>query len=105
MMAWRVWLASALVIAAVRGATWSLSDTVTGDGYFDKFDFFTDKDPTNGLVTYQSEDAARNMNLTYTSGEDFVLRVDTTPVQTEGRPSVRLQSKANYGDSVIVYVD
>ncbi|WFD32327.1 hypothetical protein MSPP1_003372 [Malassezia sp. CBS 17886] len=79
-----------------------LADRIQGQDYLDKFDFFTDKDPTNGLVNYQSEDAAKSGNLSYVSGQDFIMRVDTTEEAPKGRNSVRLQSKKAYGDAVVL---
>lgn len=103
----KVWTSLAVVatlaVASVNAVTWNLKDTINGNSYMDKFDYFTDKDPTNGLVVYQNQQQAQQLNLTYAHGEDFVIRVDTTKTRAEGRPSVRLQSKANYGDSVIMY--
>lgn len=86
----------------VQAATWTLTDTVTPSGYNDAFDYFNDKDPTNGLVLYQTQaDAAAN-NLTGVSNGRFYMRVDTTEVQSEGRRSVRLSSKKSYNDGVYV---
>ncbi|WFC98894.1 hypothetical protein MYAM1_001627 [Malassezia yamatoensis] len=68
-----------------------------------KFDYFTDTDPTNGLVVFENEETAKNLNLTYVDDSgNFVLRTDTVEQRTEGRPSVRLQSQASYENAVIM---
>lgn len=99
-------LACASVVAITRAATWSLKDTYSGDDYMSKFDYFTDTDPTNGLVVFENEETAKNLNLTYVDDSgNFVLRTDTVEQRTEGRPSVRLQSQASYENAVIMYVN
>lgn len=92
------------LLSYVRAATWMLSDTVQGDDYYDKFNFFSGNDLqlTQGLVNYVDLQTAKDMNLTYVDGNNFVMRVDTTKEQPQGRPSVRIESKKTYGDSVIV---
>lgn len=49
---------------------------------FDKFDYFSDTDPTNGFVTYVSQEIAETLNLTYASTSSAVLRVDTSDADT-----------------------
>lgn len=91
--------------ALVRADGWSLKDTYKGDDFMEKFDYFSDTDPTHGRVLYQDEKAAKSMNLTYVDHDkNFVLRVDTEKQRNGGRPSVRLQSKKNYKDAVFMYV-
>lgn len=81
-----------------------LADTVQGNDYFEKFNFFTGNDLqlTQGLVNYVDLQTAKNTNLSYVDGNNFVMRVDTTQVQEQGRPSVRIESKQSYTDAVIV---
>lgn len=103
-MQFEVLFALLSAFSVVQSATWNLKEKISGDDYNDKFDYMTDKDPTGGLVVYQSEQAAKDMNLTRVDNDNFVMRVDTTKTQTEGRPSVRLESKDHYEDSVLMYV-
>jgi len=92
------------LLSHVGATSWMLSDTIQGNDYYDKFNFFSGNDLqlTQGLVNYVDLQTAKNMNLTYVDGNNFVMRVDTTKVQTQGRPSVRIESKKSYGDSVII---
>lgn len=60
-------------------------------------------DSTHGLVKYLPKAAAQATNLSYVQSDgQFVMRVDTTEIQTEGRPSVRITSNQTYGDGVYV---
>lgn len=97
-----VLLASSLV-STVSAATWSQSAVVKGNDFFNDFDWFTDKDPTNGLVNYQSQANARAQNLSFVDKQGhFVMAVSTTPVALQGRNSVRITSKNSYSDGVYV---
>lgn len=90
--------------SSTLAASWSLSDTYAPQDFLStsKWTYFTDKDPTNGLVTYQSAPAAQSMNLTGVQNDEFYLRVDTTKQQLAGRPSVRITSVKDYSDGVYV---
>ncbi|KAJ9480240.1 Glycoside hydrolase [Pseudozyma hubeiensis] len=95
-------LASALASTA-SAATWTQSAVVKGNDFFNDFEWFTDKDPTNGLVNYQSQSNARAQNLSFVDADDhFVMAVSTVPTALEGRNSVRITSKQSYSDGVYV---
>ncbi|WFD04961.1 hypothetical protein MVES1_000286 [Malassezia vespertilionis] len=98
----RVFAVAFAALAAVRGAQWSLSETIQGDAFYDKFDFYHGPDPTNGLVVYQDLDNAKNLNLTEVKDKSFFMRVSTVQKQTEGRPSVRIHSKQTFQDAVLI---
>lgn len=85
-------------------ASWTLSDSIAANDFFAKFDWFTDKDPTNGLVLYQSQANAQAANLSYVQDDGFVMRVDTVEEALAGRRSVRIASKTAYSDGVYVCV-
>lgn len=97
-------IASLSLLNLVSGASWTLTDKIQGNDYFDKFNFVdgNDLEMTQGLVNYMDLQKSKDMNLSYVDGDNFVMRVDTTKVQKEGRPSVRIESKKAYGDSVIL---
>lgn len=61
---------------------YTLTETYSTDTFFDQFDYFTDSDPTNGFVTYVSQETAESLNLTYSSSSSAVLRVDTSDADT-----------------------
>ncbi|CBQ72681.1 related to mixed-linked glucanase precursor MLG1 [Sporisorium reilianum SRZ2] len=96
-------LASPSLISCASAVNWTQSALIRGNDFFTSFDWYTDKDPTNGLVNYQSQTNARSQNLSYIDGKgNFVMAVSTTPVALEGRNSVRITSKQSYSDGVYV---
>lgn len=105
-----VWgLLQLLSVSLVWGLGWKLDDSITGEDYFNKFNFYAGPDGadnmTHGMVNYVDMPNAKRLNLSYANGDNFVMRVDTTMEQPNGRPSVRLHSKKSYRDSVIMYVE
>lgn len=100
-------LAAAVILisglSSVSAATWTQTTSISGNEFYDDFDWFSETDPTNGLVTYQTQSAARSQNLSYVnSNNHFVMAVSTVPTALSGRNSVRIQSKASYSDGVYV---
>lgn len=92
-----------LATTSVRAATWTLSDYYDPESFLtDSWNYFTDTDPTNGLVTYQSLSAAKQQNLSSVTNDQFIMKVDTTEQQLSGRPSVRIYSEKNYTDGIYV---
>ncbi|KAF3392761.1 hypothetical protein F1880_008870 [Penicillium rolfsii] len=81
-----------------------LVDAYQGRSFFDKFNYFSDEDPTDGFVLYVNRDAARDLNLTYASDTSAILRVDSfTPRAVGGRNSVRIESKNTYDTGLFVF--
>ncbi|OLN84961.1 putative glycosidase C21B10.07 [Colletotrichum chlorophyti] len=74
--------------------SYKLSDTYSGENFFDKFDYFNTYDPSN---------------LTYATSDTAVLRVDTavgptsTPDASTGRFSVRVESKTQYDKGLFIF--
>lgn len=93
---------SSLVSFAKADTTWSLSETYGANDFFDGFTWFTDTDPTDGLVLYQSMADAQSANLSVVSKNQFIMAVETTEVALEGRKSVRISSNKNYADGIYV---
>ncbi|KAL5492590.1 hypothetical protein ACEPAI_4037 [Sanghuangporus weigelae] len=88
-----------------RRSSYSLVDFHQGDSFFDGFDFFTDADPTDGMVNYLSQKDATNANLAHVQSDGTtVLAVDNTNDLSEGayRNSVRIQSKNTYSKGLII---
>lgn len=81
----------------------------TGQAFFDNFEFFSDRDPTNGFVSYVDLETANRTGLAgLASSKSFdnavYLGVDwwslnVTPV---GRPSTRVESKDTFNHSLWV---
>lgn len=75
-----------------------------GAGFFDYFDYFSEDDPTMGTVDYVDRATAQDLNLTYTTDNSAVLKVDTvSPVTERGRRSVRIESKAQYNYGLVIF--
>ncbi|KAL4787329.1 concanavalin A-like lectin/glucanase domain-containing protein [Aspergillus varians] len=81
-----------------------LVDTYSGLSFFDRFDYFTDEDPTDGFVQYVNKGTAQRLNLTYATEASALLRVDSkTKNVTHGRNSVRIESKETYDSGLFVF--
>ncbi|KAJ2916095.1 hypothetical protein MD484_g4332, partial [Candolleomyces efflorescens] len=94
------------VVKSVHGATYLLRDNIVGAGFFDAFEWQAIDDPTHGRVRYVDQQTARNLNLTYASGNSFVLRTDDRTVLSPfgpGRSSVRIRTKKTYTTHVAVF--
>lgn len=90
----------------VLSATYSLSDNVVGSGFNSFFSYQAISDPTHGRVNYVDKGTAQSKNLTYASGNTFILRADHTTTLSAsgpGRDSVRLQSNKQYSTHVAVF--
>ncbi|KAB5592190.1 hypothetical protein CTheo_4341 [Ceratobasidium theobromae] len=71
----------------------------------DGFDFYTDKDPTNGQVQYVDRDTAFSEKLAYVTGDDkVIMKVDNTTWLSQGqnRKSVRIQSKKRFNGGLFI---
>ncbi|GJJ06457.1 hypothetical protein Clacol_000649 [Clathrus columnatus] len=84
-----------------------LRDIYVGDDFLDQFFFSDFNDPTHGRVVsnYVSKDEALSKGLVYVEGSKFFMRADNehrVPADARGRDSVRIQSNASHGDSVII---
>lgn len=123
-----LWLASFLVTSLcqmVQAGTYYQTDSHTGTGFLKSFSVQAMSDPTHGRVyvvlldsssrkaneslesRYVDASTAASQNLTYASGDHFVLRADykkTLSSSGPGRDSVRIQSNKRYTTSVMVCV-
>ncbi|KAK5993586.1 putative glycosidase C21B10.07 [Cladobotryum mycophilum] len=88
---------------------YNLVETYEGEGFFDKFNYFTGYDPAGGFVHYVPEAQAKQLNLTYASQNSAILRVDTSvgpgsnPDASTGRFSVRIESKSTYNNGLFIF--
>ena len=88
-------------------AQYVLEDDYFSGNFFDQFSFWDTTDPTDGFVAYQNQAAAQNQSLVESSSGNVKLKVDSTSVTPNGRPSVRLTSNKSYqyGHLVILDID
>lgn len=83
---------------------YSLTDTYSGTGFFDNFDYFYGYDPAGGFVHYVDGPGSVAQNLTYASTTSAVLRVDTSDTDSStGRLSVRVESKNTYDTGLFIF--
>jgi hypothetical protein len=113
MVSFTLSLLSLLWVAALRSSTatakYVLKDTyLTPDTddpstFFDKFDFFTGPDPTQGFVKYVSRSDAADQGLIARTRDNRVyMGVDDKHKTTTGRASVRIESKATYNQGLLI---
>nr|ADZ46179.1 beta-1,3(4)-glucanase [Paecilomyces sp. FLH30] len=80
-----------------------IDDYGHGNGFFNKFNFFTGEDPTHGFVDYVSRNVAQGAGLLGERGDRVYMGVDyTNPAGSRGRRSVRLESKNTYEHGLVV---
>ncbi|TFK73373.1 laminarinase [Pluteus cervinus] len=92
--------------AQVFGASYRQTDSHSGSSFLSAFSYEAIADPTHGRVNYVDAGTASARNLTYASGDRFILRSDyTTKLGSggAGRNSVRLKSNKQYTTSVMVF--
>ena len=67
------------------------------------FTFFTDDDPTHGLVTYVPQSQSGDIAFVQSDGT-AIMAVDDTTTLGQGQPrrSVRIQSKASYSSGLFI---
>ncbi|KAI4171318.1 MAG: hypothetical protein LQ346_008758 [Caloplaca aetnensis] len=98
---------TAFLPAAVH-ATYTLTDSYTASNWFSSFNFFSDKDPTNGFVQYKDLKSAAASGLVAISNPGapnaaVYMGVDHTTKDPAGRASVRLSSKKTYNHGLFVF--
>ncbi|KAJ7692219.1 2 beta-glucan [Mycena rosella] len=99
-------LALSFGVSSALAAVYQNTENIVGPGFYNSFNFEAIPDPTTGRVNYVDQATATSANLTFASGDKFVLRADDTTVldpSSAGRDSVRLQSKSAYSTHVAVF--
>ncbi|OQD92319.1 hypothetical protein PENSOL_c042G02524 [Penicillium solitum] len=91
------------LLAHVSSAAYTLRDDYgTSDSFFDRFNFYTDTDPTNGFVNYVDRNTASSNGLINT-GNGVYIGVDHANIATKpGRQSIRLESTTTYKHGLVI---
>jgi len=100
----RLSLASVLFSCAY-GQLYINPDIYTPSNFFDKFNFATANDPTNGYVDYVSRVEATSAGLIATRSNSVIFRADNTtvpPQGSRGRKSIRLEGTARYTHGLFI---
>ncbi|PSN62650.1 hypothetical protein BS50DRAFT_603323 [Corynespora cassiicola Philippines] len=92
------------LVSAAEGGAYTLKDDLSYKNFFDNFEFFSGKDPTNGFVQYQDhQSAVANEYVGYLDDAKSVyLGVDYKNKDPKGRASVRLESKKTWNKGLLV---
>ncbi|KIK89907.1 glycoside hydrolase family 16 protein [Paxillus rubicundulus Ve08.2h10] len=100
-----------LLLASLAGsafgvATYTKSERIAGEDFYNSFNFEAIADPTHGRVNYVDQETAVNLGLTFAIDDTFFLRADDTTVLSAsgpGRNSVRIRSNKKYTTHVAVF--
>lgn len=91
---------------SLAGGNYKLVDTYDASNFFSSFNFFEDKDPTNGFVQYKPLQAAAASGLigidSSTPGGLVYLGVDHKSKDPAGRASVRVSSQKAYTHGLFI---
>lgn len=88
--------------AGVAQAAYSQVDQYDSSNFFQKVDFFTGADPTDGFVTYVDAATANARGLAGFAQGGVYLGVDHTNITTAGRSSTRVTSTQAYTQGLFV---
>ncbi|ETN42237.1 uncharacterized protein HMPREF1541_04178 [Cyphellophora europaea CBS 101466] len=94
-------------LACLVQAKLALLEDYSGKQFFQKMQFFSDPDPTQGHVKYLNMATANSTSLAGLIEDDgpndtVFLGTDYISVTPEGRPSVRVQSKQTYNSGLFI---
>ncbi|KAI0792005.1 glycoside hydrolase family 16 protein [Abortiporus biennis] len=92
------------VVKRDEPTNWVLNDTYDNTNFFDKFDFYTGKDQTNGIVNFVNQSFAESNGLAYYETNHVVLGVDSTTQLAENEPrnSIHITSKEKFQSGTLV---
>lgn len=93
---------SSLLLSVASVDAWTLKSILTHSNFEKAFTYFTDPDPTHGFVDYVDQATAKSSKLFYTKNNQIIIKTDNTTVTPNGRPSVRLVSKASYNSGLFL---
>ncbi|GAA95711.1 glycoside hydrolase family 16 protein [Mixia osmundae IAM 14324] len=93
----------ALSLTSVHATQYALKDRIVGAQFYDRFDWYTEDDPTHGAVRYVTLNESLLRNMTSVYNGSFYLGVDAHLQPALGeRASTRIKSKASYSEALIV---
>ncbi|KAM3515260.1 hypothetical protein MY11210_001153 [Beauveria gryllotalpidicola] len=85
---------------------YSLATSYGGDALINGFNFIDTPDPSNGYVRYQSQANAASQGLFAVDQQTGVVRIGVDYTNTldvsDGRPSIRLESKQTFNEGLFV---
>lgn len=102
MITMRSYILSIVALARLGEAGYALSDDYHPKNFLDKFNFYADKDPTEGFVSLQSRAAGLSSGIIQQRPNSVYLGVDSTNHAPDGRASLRLESKQSYSTGLVI---
>lgn len=87
---------------AAQAAQYTQVDSYDPTNFFDKVDFFSGSDPTNGFVNYVDAVTANRQGLAGFTQGGVYLGADTANTTTTGRSSTRVSSKTSYTKGLFI---
>jgi len=84
-------------------SNWNLVETRAGASFFNGWDFWSEADPTHGIVNYLDMNDAQTAGLIgVNSAGNVLMKVDTTETVSGNRKSIRIQSKNTYTGGLLI---
>jgi len=81
----------------------TLKQLYNGSSFFDGWNFWSYGDPTGGVVNYLDSATAWSSGLVSINGAgNAVIKVDTTPVVSGNRNSIRIQSQIDFNGGLLM---
>lgn len=87
-------------MAAVHATEMTLRARYKGNDFLEHFDFFSESDPTHGVVDYKTRDDAIAEGLVSVSGQQFKMTAGRPPAKGGNLPSVRIEGRHSLAGSV-----
>jgi len=93
-----------LVLAVSTAYSYKLHANYSGAGFFDPWDFYTQGDPTHGVVDYVNEQTAKSAGLIGQRGDAVYIGCDMKNKVTtgRGRQSVRISTKEIWNGGLFI---
>lgn len=88
---------------SVPASPWKLTQSSSGQSFFNGWTWYTDPDPTNGIVQYVDQNTAFGNNLaSINNAGNAIMKVETTPKVSGNRMSVRITTGYSFNGGLIV---
>jgi beta-glucanase (GH16 family) len=81
---------------------YQLKESYNPSNFFDKFAFFSERDPNQGFVKYRNKKDATDLGLIETTSDKVTIKVDSKRTDDDGRSSVRLESVNSYNSGLFI---
>jgi len=82
---------------------WKLTESHEGQDFFNGWSWYTDPDPTHGIVQYVDQNTAFSKGLAQiNSAGNAVMRIETTQTVQNNRQSVRITTDSSFNGGLLV---